>query len=318
MILDDIFSEIEKIQNICILAHENPDGDAIGSSLGLYHVLKEMGKNPEVLMKKVPSNFSYMPEIDSIKSEATLEKYDMTIVVDCPELKRINSDFIKYFDTADVTVEFDHHLKNAGFADYNVVNHASPACAQILISSLDYLEIELSKESMTCFLTGIITDTGGFKNSGTSVETFEIAERALEKGINLPKIYKDSMLTITRNRFEFQKLAMERMEFFADGKIAFTYITKDDDKVIGIKPGDHEGIVEIGRNIEGVEVSIFIHEDDKGYKVSTRSNEYVDVSDVCMVLFGGGGHIRAAGATSTFTFEETKQMLIKEITKKIK
>ena len=162
MTLDDILEEIKKAQTICILAHENPDGDAIGSSLGLYNVLKEMGKNPEILMKKVPQTYSFLPGFQEIKEETTLQKFDMAIALDCPDLKRINANLAKYFETAGVKVEFDHHMNNSMFADYNIVNHVSPACSQILVASFDYLEIDLSKEAMTCFLTGIITDTGRF------------------------------------------------------------------------------------------------------------------------------------------------------------
>lgn len=317
MTLDDILKEINKAQTICVLAHESPDGDAIGSSLGLYNVLKEMGKNVEVLMKNVPEVFDFLPGFDKIKDKTDIEKFDMTIIVDCPELKRVNIDYRKYFEDADVKIEFDHHLNNAMFGDYNIVNHVSPACCQILISSLDYLEVDISKNSMICFLTGLITDTGGFRHPGITVETFEFAGRALEMGIDLPSIYKASMMTISRNRFEAQKVAMDRMEFFADGKICFTYITKEDTNNLNLKDGDHEGIVNIGQNIKGIEVSAFLHEEEKGYKISLRSNEYVNVSEICMV-FGGGGHIRAAGANTSMSLEEAKNALIREIEKKLK
>ena len=316
MTIEDIFREIEKADKICVLAHENPDGDAIGSSLGLALILKDMNKKVEVMMKKVPETYSFMPGFDMIKEETETEKFDMTIVVDCSELKRVHADFIKYFETADVTAEIDHHMHNTMFADYNIVNHVSPACTQILVANLDYLEIPITKEEMTCFLTGIITDTGGFKNSGTSIETFEIAGRAIEMGINLPQIYRQSLLIVTKTKFEAQKLAMSRMEFFADGKIAYTYLTKKDEQDLQLKDGDHEGIVEIGRGIQGVEVSMFVREEEKGLKVSLRSSEYVNVADVCMI-FGGGGHIRAAGALTTMSFEETKNAFIREIEKRL-
>ena len=312
MTLDEILKEIKKVQNICIMAHEGPDGDAIGSSLGLFHIFREMGKNVEVLMKKVPETFAFLPDFEAIKEVPSREKFDMAIVVDCPDIKRVNSDLITYFETAEVTAQFDHHMNNSMFADYNVVNHVAPACSQILVESLDYLEIEIPKEAMTCFLTGIITDTGGFKNSGTSVETFEIAGRSLEAGINLSKLYKKSLLNITRSRFEIQKVAMDRMEFFADGRISFTYINLEDEKKLALKDGDHEV-----RNIKDVEVSIFLREQEKDYKISLRSNDYVNVAEVCM-LFGGGGHIRAAGASTMLNLEEAKRTLIKEIEKRLK
>ena len=317
MTLDEILKQVKKVQTICIMAHEGPDGDAIGSSLALYHIFKEMGKEVEVLMKKVPETFTFLPGFETIKETPSREKFDMGIVVDCPDIKRVHKDLIPYFESAEVTAQFDHHMNNSMFADYNVVNHVAPACCQILVESFDYLEVEISKDAMTCFLTGIITDTGGFKNSGTSVETFEIAGRALEMGINLSKIYKKSLMEITRTRFEIQKIAMERMEFLADGKISFTYIQLEDEKNLGLKDGDHEGIVEIGRNIKGVEVSIFLREQEKDYKISLRSNDYVNVAEVCMV-FGGGGHIRAAGASTTLNLEEAKRALVKEIEKRLK
>jgi phosphoesterase RecJ-like protein len=318
MTLDDILKEINKAETILVLAHENPDGDAIGSSLGLCLALKNMGKKAEVLMNEYPANFSFLPGIENIKKEASYEKYDMAIVVDCPEIKRVYSEYIPYFEGAKVTAEFDHHSKNSMFGDYNIVNHVSPACAQILVSSFEYLKIEITKDIATCFLTGIITDTGGFKNSGITTETFEFAGWALSKGVNVSKIYRESMLITTKSKFEVQKLAMERMELLENGKIAFTYITKEDDERIGMEPGDHDGIVEIGRNIAGVEASVFLYErEDGAFKGSLRSNDYMDVADVCM-MFGGGGHIKAAGCTLEMPLEEAKKAILYEVKKHLK
>ena len=125
------------------------------------------------------------------------------------------------------------------------------------------------------------------------------------------------MNTKTKANFELRKRAIERMEFFEDGKISFTYITKQDEEEVGAEPGDHEGIVEEGRAIEGVEVSIFLRETAKGFKASLRSNEYVNVSDVCL-LFGGGGHIHAAGCTIAQSLEQAKEKIVNEVKVHIK
>ncbi|MCI8276372.1 MAG: bifunctional oligoribonuclease/PAP phosphatase NrnA [Clostridia bacterium] len=318
MTLDEILKEMKNADTVLILSHESPDGDAIGSSLGMCLALKNMGKDVvDVVMKEYPANFSYLPGAEDIKAEPSIENYDLAIVVDCPDINRVNLDYKEYFENAKVKVEFDHHSKNSMFGDYNIVNHVSPACSQILVSSFEYLGIEITKEIGICLLTGIITDTGGFKNSGTTTESFEFAAWALSKGINVSKIYKESMLTMTKSKFEVQKLAMDRLELLADGKISFTYMTKEDDKKIGVLAGDHDGVVEIGRNIEGVEVSIFLYEKEKGYKASLRSNDYVNVADVCM-LFGGGGHIKAAGVSLNMTLEEAKKAIIEETIKYLK
>ena len=317
MTLDDILKEINMAETILVLAHENPDGDAIGSSVGLCLALQNMGKKVEVLMNEYPANFSFLPGIESIKKEASFEKYDMAIVVDCPDINRVCKEYIPYFEKSKVTAEFDHHTKNTMFADYNIVNHVAPACAQILVSSFQYLNIEITRDIATNLLTGIITDTGGFKNSGITEETFEFAGWALTKGVNVPTVYRESMLVTTRSKFEAEKLAMQRLEFFEDGKVAFTYITKEDEEKIGIESGDHDGIVEIGRNIKGVEVSVFLYpKEDESYKCSLRSNDYINVADVCM-MFGGGGHIKAAGCTIEMKLEDAKKAILTEVKKHI-
>ena len=317
MTLDNILEEINKAEKIVILTHENPDGDAIGSGLAMYHALKAYGKKPDIIVPEHSRTFNCLPGIDELKTESDIEHYDLAIALDCAAIKMLNG-FADYFENAKVKVQFDHHNKNDMFGDYNVVNHVSPATAQILVSSFQYLQIEITKDIATCLLTGVITDTGGFRNTNVTVESFEFASWCLEKGINLSRIYQESMLTMTKTKFEAEKLAMNRLEFFADGKISFTYLTKKDDEEIGLKPGDRDGIVEIGRTIEDVEVSIFLYEKEKGYKISLRSNEYVNVSEVASI-FGGGGHIKAAGATIlNMSFDEVKKAIISEVTKNLK
>lgn len=317
MTLDEILVEIKNAENIVIMAHEAPDGDAIGSCLAMCLATRNMGKNSYVLMKDIPENFSYLPGREFVITEPDIETFDLAIVLDCPNIKRVCPEFIPYFENAKVKAEIDHHNRNDMFADYNIVNHVSPATAQILVSSFEYLGIEITKEIGICLLTGVITDTNGFRNSNVTVESFEFASWALSKGINLSKIYKQAMLTMTKEKFEAEKLAMNRLEFFAEGKIAFTYMTIADELELGLKPGDKDGIVEIGKSIEGVEVSIFLYEKEKGYKASLRSNEYVNVSEVCL-MFGGGGHIKAAGANLNMPLEEAKKAIIAEVTKNLK
>ena len=317
MTLDDLYNEMQNAITVVVIAHEAPDGDAIGSCLAMCLALKNMGKQVDVLMKDYPANFNFLPGKEFIKEETDIEKYDLAICLDCPTLSRVHKDFQKYFENAKVKAEIDHHTKNEMFGDFNIVNHVSPAACQILATSFDYLNIEITKDIATCLLTGIITDTGGFKNTGITTETFDFASECLEKGINIPYVFKQAMFTTTRTKFEAEKLAMERMEFFHDGKIAFTYLTSEDKERIGLKAGEQDGIVEIGKGIEGVEVSIFLYEKDSGFKASLRSNDYVNVSEVCF-KFGGGGHIKAAGATLNMSFEEAKDAIINEIEKNLK
>lgn len=309
--LDNILEEINKAESIVILTHENPDGDAIGSGLALYNALKQIGKNPDIIIPEYPRTFEFLPGSNEIKKESNVEKYDLAISVDCATIKMLNG-FANYFENAKVKVSIDHHSTNTMFGDLNYVSPDAPACAQILLVVFEYFKIEVTKDIGTCILAGIITDTGGFKYSGVTSETFEFVAWLLEKGINVSKIYRKVLQTKTRANFELNRIATNRLEFFEDGKVAFTYITKEDEESVNAESGDHEGIVETGRDIEGVEVSIFVRETDKGCKVSMRSNEYVNVSDVCLLL-GGGGHIRAAGATMQCTIEQAKEKILRQI-----
>ena len=309
--LDNILEEINKAETIVILTHENPDGDAVGTSLALYHSLKQMGKNPDIIIPVLPRIFEFLPGANEIKKESNVEKYDLAISVDCATIKMLNG-FSNYFEDAKVKISIDHHSTNTMFGDFNYVSPDSPACAQVLLVVLDYLKVEVTKEIGTCILTGIITDTGGFKYSGVTAETFEFVAWLLNKGINVSKIYRKVLQTKTRANFELNRIAADRLEFFEDGKIAYTYITKEDEEKVHAESGDHEGIVETGRDIEGVEVSIFIRQTDKGCKVSMRSNEYVNVSDVCLLL-GGGGHAHAAGVSMQCTIDQAKEKILRQV-----
>lgn len=316
MTIDNIKEEIEKAKNIVILTHENPDGDAVGSALAMYLALKKLNKEVDVIIPELPNTFTFLPEADKIKKEGKQENYDLAISVDVAGIKRMNG-FATYFENANTKIQIDHHQVNDMFADYNFVNPDSPACAQILIIIIEQLGVEIDREIGTCLLTGIITDTGGFKYEGVSAETFEFASLLLSKGVNISKVYKKVLQVKTRANFELRKLIMERMEFLLDNKITFTYITLDDMERAGATNGDHEGLVEVGRDIEGVEVSVFLRETKQGFRVSLRSNDYVNASDVCL-HFNGGGHIRAAGCTIFGTLEQAKEKIINEVKKHIK
>ena len=314
--IDNIKNEINKAKSIVILTHQNPDGDAIGSSLAMQLVFKKMGKDVDVIIPEFPNTFKFLPGAELVKKEGRETPYDLALTVDVTGPNRLNG-YSKYFEDAAVKIQIDHHEVNEMFADYNFVDPASPACAQTLIFIIEQIGVEIDKQIGTCLLTGIITDTGGFKYEGVSAETFEFASGLLAKGVNVSDVYKKVLQVKTRANFELRKIVLDRMEFLHDDKIAFTYITDEDMRITNAQPGDHEGLVEIGRDIEGVEVSIFLRQTEKGFKASLRSNDYVNVSDVAL-LFNGGGHMRAAGCDITGDLEQCKQRIIEAVEKAIK
>lgn len=318
MTLDNILEEIKKAESIVILTHETPDGDAIGSSFAMKVAIKKLGKNADVIIREVPEIFNFLPGRDEVKEKSEIEKYDLAISLDCADFKRLVGN--EYFEKAKETIVIDHHGSNQMYGDINFVNPVSPACCQILIGMFQYFGIEIDKELGTCILTGIITDTGGFRYSGVTAETFEFTAELLEKGVNVSDIYKRVLDTKTKANFELMKRTIDRMEFLEEGKVTFTYITNQDLEDVNAAIGDHEGLVEIGRDVEGVEVSVFIRQkeqEENMYKVSMRSNNYVNVSDVCL-MFGGGGHEKAAGAVVQGNIEQVKQKVLTELKKVLK
>ena len=311
MILEDVIREIKNAKTIVLLTHETPDGDAIGSSLALYNALKKMQKDVEVVIPDCPTMYNFLEGYGDLLKEGTKEKYDLAIALDSSDIKRLNG-FAKFFETAKTKIVIDHHGSNTMFGDYNFVNPVAPACAQIIIMLLEYLNIEIDKKIGAAIATGIITDTGGLQYSTVTAETFEFMAELLRKGVNISDIYRKTLKIISKKQFDLRRIASNRVELLENGKIAFTYITKQEQDELNITTGDHEGIVEIAREIEGVEVSIFLREqEDNSYKVSFRSNDYVNVADICL-MFNGGGHPRAAGCTMNMPLQQAKEKLIAE------
>ena len=317
MTLDEILKQIQKAEKIVILTHESPDGDAVGSSLAMKLIIEKLEKTADVIIPEYSRLFNFLPSAEDIMIDSEIKNYDLAISVDCATLKRMAKK--EYFENAKSTIVIDHHGSNTMYGDLNYVNPASPACCEVLAGMLKYYEIDITKDIGTCLMTGIITDTGGFRHVGITPETFEFTADLIRLGVDVPDIYKRTLNTKTRANFELSKKVMERMEILEDGKVTFTYMNKKDEEEVGAEPGDHEGLVEIGRDIEGVEVSIFIRqkENEEAYKISMRSGNKVNVSDICF-LFGGGGHPRAAGALIQGNVEQVKEKLMKEVRKVLK
>lgn len=306
---------IETAETILVLGHKSPDGDAIGSGLAVYNALLNMYKKVDVIMEDIPRIFDFLPNVDKIKNTSKIEEYDLVIVVDCSNQERIGQDN-NYFENAKYTLNIDHHISNTNYANYNYVSNSSPACCEYLVDIFDELDIEITKDIATCLIAGILTDTGGFQYSNVSEKTYDFASRVC-KIVDIPMVYKKVLSTNTKPQFLLTKIAMSRIELLNNDKIAYTYLMKEDLDSVNALAGDHEGIVDIGRSIEGVEVSIFIREIDNGYRGSLRSNGRVNVNEVASV-FNGGGHRESAGFESSLSLDEIKEKLIEVICKQVK
>lgn len=313
MTLDDILVELKNAKTIVILTHESPDGDAISSSLSVMHALAQFGKNADVVIPEHAKDFDFLPGADQILNSGKEEQYDLAISVDCTDLKRLAGGK-EFFETAKKTVEIDHHSVNAMFADYNYVDPVSPSCCQVLIAMFEYYGVEITKEIANCILTGMITDTGGFQWGGVTPETFEFAAELIRKGAKIKEICRKALRNKTKAHCKLERLVYDRLEFYENDKIAISYITIEDNQNTGAKLGDEEGLTEMLRDIEGVEVAVLLKEKEgkNGYKASLRSHETINVSEICLLL-GGGGHPGAAGCFIPGTLEQAKAKILDAI-----
>ena len=313
MTLDDILEEIKKAETIVVLTHESPDGDAVSSSLSVMHAISQLGKEVDVVIPEYSRDFKFLPGSEKILEKGKMENYDLAISVDCTDLKRLVG-AKEYFETAKTTIEIDHHSVNAMFADYNYVDPVATSCCQVLIAMFEYYGVEITKELATCILTGMITDTGGFQWGGVSPETFEFAAELLRKGAKLKEICRIALRKKSKAHCELEKLIYNRMEYFENGKIVLAYLTLEDYNNLKTEMGDDEGLVEMLRDIEGVEVAVLLKEKEgtNGYKCSLRSHETINVSDIALLL-GGGGHPGAAGCFISGTVEHAKSKIVNAI-----
>ena len=309
--MNKIFELINESNSILLLTHEKPDGDAIGSVMAMYHVLKDMNKTVDVVIPEAPPVFNFLDSINKVVDRSN-KKYDLVITCDCSTKERLGQ-LNNEFDNCKHSIVIDHHVSNTKYGNINYVDENVSSCCQIIYYLLKEWNINFTHDIGEALTTGMLTDTNGFANCNVDKNTFIMAAELLDTGIDFHNIYYTVLSKCNKAQHLLRKIVIDRLEFFNDGKIAFSYITKEDFENAGALLGDHEGLVDIGRNIEGVEVSIFIREDD-GYRVSFRSNGKVLVNTIAS-KFGGGGHDMAAGATIDASFEETKKMLLNETMK---
>lgn len=319
---DNFTSIIEKIntaKSIVLLVHENPDGDAVGSIIGLFKALSKYGKSVDGIIEKVPSNCEFLlksigKEIKTFDVADLKKEYDLCIALDCGDLDRMG-EAKDLFVNAKTTACLDHHFTNNKFADENYIRPDAAATGEIIFDLLKSMNIEIDTEIATALYCAISSDTGNFSHSNTSKRTFEIASQLMEYGINVSDISYHMFSESSLNRIIFMGRLLQNVEVFLDGKLAILMAKKEDVEKFNLEPSELDGIVDYARYIKGVEVGIFIKPFKDIQKISIRSNGKIDVSGVASE-FNGGGHKFAAGCrVNTESGEEAKQQLIEAFSK---
>ncbi|AZI19618.1 DHH family phosphoesterase [Chryseobacterium taklimakanense] len=293
---------------IVIITHYNPDGDAIGSSLGLKHYLKAKGLDAEVVVPNdFPKFLKWMPEAKKItiadykrkKAWEMIDAADVIFILDFNASHRAGNLVGPWIERAEgVKILIDHHQQPENF-DFVYSDTTIPATSQMVYHFIDAMEDRelVNKDIAECLYTGIMTDTGGFRFRSTSAATHHIIADLIEKGADPAMISASIWDTNTISRLHLLSLILSRIEIVKDGKVAILYLKRDELKEFGFEKGDTEGFVNYGLSVLGTRMSAFFMEDlyEDFIKISFRSKDDVDVNQFSRKYFNGGGHINAAG-----------------------
>lgn len=310
--ISSIQSVLDGVKRVAIAGHVHPDGDCVGSCMGMYLYLKENYPQiqVDVYLEPIRSVFSYIAEVSVIRQEWKDEAYDLLFLLDVSSEDRIGV-AREAFAKAARTVCVDHHVTNMGFAKINHVRPDASSSCEVLFELLDADKI--GRQTAEALYTGIVHDTGVFQYSCTSPRTMEIAGILMSRGIDFTKIIKDSFYTKTYAQNQIMGRTVLESIMLLDKQVIVGVVKAKQMQFYGIQPKDLDGIVNQLQNTQGVEVAIFLYEVSMHeFKVSLRSNGIVDVARVAQ-YFGGGGHRLAAGCTLQGTMYDVVNTLTEDI-----
>lgn len=302
--LKDLLNQAKRIG---ITGHLRPDGDCVGSCLGLYlYLMDNYNHNEEkvidLYLESIPEEFSFLKGVEKINHEyPTVEDYDVFFALDCGSIDRLG-EAQKYVAGAGMVINIDHHISNTGFAKKTFMDiHVSSTC-ELLYDLVDANQI--TKDVAIAWYLGIVHDTGVFKHSNTTEKTMCIAGRLISLGANPSQIIDETFYQKTYIQNQILGRCLMESILVMQGKVIIGSISRKEQEFYHIKSSDLNGIIDQLRVTKGVEVAILVHEEAlHEYKVSMRSNGIVDVSKIA-VFFGGGGHVKAAGCSMKGTYHD--------------
>lgn len=315
MTIHDILKWIGDYKRVYITGHIYPDGDCIGAALGLKGLLKIHGIDAKVLLDNPPQIYSFLEGYDEIISENP-EEVDVLLVVDCNALMRFPTHEESY-RKAKVVINIDHHQAPEDFlTEYRWIDPSESSTSEMIYKLYPSGE-GIAKGVADAIYTGLIYDTGGFMHSNTKPSTMQAAAHLMECGARYGFIMKKLLYRQTENRLKAKKIALDHFDYMADKKIAYTFITHEEMTSNGLQKEDTEDVVHLLAQLENIESAVFLAEFEKGiYKLSFRSKNNLDVCEVAKA-FGGGGHKKAAGASSEMSLQELLPKIEKEIVSRL-
>lgn len=301
-------AELQKINNLikqhnrfAVIPHRSPDGDTLGCSLALFHVLKDLGKNVEVICLDAPSDeFRFLPGIESVKCGQPSLDFDAYFILDAgaPHLTGLHEDIPSLFDKSKEVVNLDHHRSNDFYGRYNLVDANAASATMVLYEMLTALNYPINRQIATCLLTGIYTDTGSFMHSNTDARVLRTASRLVAKGADLKGISKEIFRTTKISTMKLWGRVLRNISQDEQG-ITMSVIKKKDFEESGADYTEMSGAVDYVNSVPGSTYSVILTEREGKVKGSLRTlKDEVDVAEIAS-KYGGGGHTKAAGFTLT-------------------
>ncbi len=308
-------------QKIAIAGHIRPDGDCVGSCTALYLYLKQNREafgieQVDVYLEPFGNEFRILPGTEDIRHTYETElEYDLFISLDCGGLDRLGN-ALKFFHTAKMTLNIDHHISNNLFALKNHVIDDSSSTCEVLFDLFE--ESRITKEVAACLFVGIIHDTGVYKHANTSQKTLKVAGSLMNKGIPFSKLIDETFYGRTYMQTQLLGRCLMESRLLLQGRVIASSISRQVQDFYEADHGDLDGVIDQLRVTKGTEVAIFIYETlPREYKVSLRSNGEINVSKIA-VYFGGGGHVKAAGCTMHGSVPDIMNELAEQIEVQLK
>src|ERR671928_437457 len=309
--LSQVVELIEQKSRFAIASHVRPDGDSLGSSLGLYWLLRALDKEAEVIMRDaVPHAYQKLPGADLIRVTPAVDReYDAVFVIECSDISRPGLvDLEKQF-----VVNIDHHSTSALFGSLNWIDPTASAVGEMIYNLCKAVGVRVTREIAECVYTALITDTGSFHYSNTSERTFKVASELVRAGVKPAKVSQAVFANYPWSKIELMSEVLATVRRDASGRVAWLVQTLDMQERTGASDEDGDGFVNYPMGCGDVEACAFFKETAPGlYRVSLRSKCDVNVARIAE-RFGGGGHRNAAGCTFRGTLDEAEQILVSQL-----
>ncbi|MFA6474515.1 MAG: DHH family phosphoesterase [Patescibacteria group bacterium] len=295
-----IHRAITEAKEVLLIAHQKPDGDTLGANLAMANWLRDQGKHFHIFCAHpVPSHYQFLPLWEHVKSteeEIAHIPFNVVVALDSSSLDYAGAtSLVAKLKGSPTIINIDHHGTNPHFGDMNIVEPTASSCSELVYKFLDHHRIHISQEIATCLLTGILTDTGGFSNLGTTTDAVEIAGTLMRRGAKFRTITENTVRNKSVNTLKLWGIALDRLTQHADGLVS-TVITQADLDACGAVEEDMEGVANFLNALQDARMVMVLKEREGVVKGSLRTTQAdVDVAEYAKKHFGGGGHKKAAG-----------------------